>query len=109
MVLIILICIIFTTVRHREGFGQFERQGDCSLFFINENKRLEVFVDGFPSGIVGNGLIFISGRKKEVVVEFRLRDQIVETRKIEIIDKAQWVLGPVGFPLFTVAREEALV
>ena len=109
MVLVILICIIFTTVRHREGFGQFERNGDCSLFFINENKRLEVFVDGYPTGIVGNGLIFISDKKSEVTLEFRLGDQIIESRKVVINEPAQWVVGPVGVPLFTVAREEALV
>lgn len=109
MYFVLFACIIFTTVRHFKKFGQFERAGDHSVFFVNENTAVEVYVNGYPTGIRGSGLLFVDSQLETLEVEFRIGPHWIETRKISLDEPALWILGPVGLPLFPVASAKALV
>lgn len=97
---IILVLLIFLTQKKcRGGFSQLEETQQNQVFFVNEWEEMIVVVNGFNTGIMGSGSIFVDPCQETLFVEYYLHGVKIGGSWVPVTHEKLFVMGPEYLPM----------
>lgn len=91
-----ILMILFAFSRHRSGFSSCEIPSWTPLYVISEDDKLNIYINGFDTGIKGSGLIYINPKSSELKVQYCRSNFLVADQHVAINGQASFVFAPLS-------------
>lgn len=77
------------------GFSSCKQDGWNSLYILADQEDLDIYIDGFPTGLQAPSQIFLEPSCSSVQVELKRLDHSVFVKDVEIHYKKSFLMGYV--------------
>ncbi|MCB0378440.1 MAG: hypothetical protein KDD33_08110 [Bdellovibrionales bacterium] len=96
MELFIAFLFLFLRTEHIRGFSHLKRKGWRKLFILSLEEDLEVYVDGYPTGLITPCQIYIEPSKQDLFLQLRRQGRVIHEQGVLIQHSRSYVLGQAG-------------
>ena len=90
-----LLSLFFVKTKHFCGFSHWKQKGWNSLYVISDHEDLELYIDGYPTGLQAPCRIYLEPGKIVTRVELKRLGRTVFQKNVEVYERKTFVMGHV--------------